>query len=509
VSLRRILLLAVLLVSSCRVHSAPPAHPDPAIVAGWTATCEAIWREELYRDVHDDAAGLASCLERARRGLDAAAIRADVQASAEWREKHGPCPAGERREQGRCVAWLLPLSVDGPIFRTADGTPWVWRGVSAFPHVDAVLDAFAGYNVVRVWLYVTWPGSGWPDVPNVETIRAFLTHCAERRWYVELTLLTDDDPSRLAPMRRLVAELASAPRPPNLLIEIGNEPTTHKRIDTAALRDVLEASGFLYSSGDYEDSARWFGRYLTAHTGRDREWPRRAHDLLEYFTGGGPGAPTDPAHRVSIVADEPIRPDEAPGDLEAKRRDYLAYGAACALLGAGATFHSTSGKWAQLPTDEERLMAMALLEGLTAFPAGSRLGAYRRIDEHGRSLRTYAVGEFMVRIRPTTVEAPESGWAPIDASGITWRRRGSARPFIRGASRESTASSGDRIDSAGHPGRVGRVLRIERVLDPGRREHVRRGRRRIPAGRRLVSVAEVQDARHNPARPRPTGRVFG
>ncbi len=429
-------LLATIAGYRVRPPSTPP-EPSPETIAQWTAACETIWREELYRDIHEDPDGLASCLDRAKRGLDAAAIRADVQGSDEWAEKHGPCPIGFVRVEGRCESVVTPiaaLQIDGPIFRTEQGEPWRWQGVSAFALLDRFtkgedlqpfLDAYRGYNLLRVWLYVPrkeWGDRAW-EPPPLATIRAFLARVARDRWYVELTLLTDDDPARLPWARQLVVDLSAAnPPPPNLFLEIGNEPTTHKQIDTGALRSVLESSPFLFSSGDYEESDRFFGRYLTAHTPRDAEWPRKAHDLLEYFIGGGPKTPADPAHRVPIVADEPIRPDEAPGDLDAKQRDYYAYGATCALLGAGATFHAQTGKWAQLPTDEERVMAAALLAGLSAFPADARLGAYRRIDEGRGSLRTYGMGPYLVRIRPTTPEAPEPGWVARDPWGIAWSR---------------------------------------------------------------------------------------
>ncbi|HMG19499.1 MAG TPA: hypothetical protein VK573_12295, partial [Gemmatimonadales bacterium] len=160
-----------------------------------------------------------------------------------------------------------------------------------------------------------------------------------------------------------------------------------------------------------------FGSHLTAHTRRDDEWPRRAHDLLEYHNGGGPHHRTDPAYRVPCVADEPAKPSDISGN---KEQDYLAYAGTCALLGSGATWHCESGKYALLPTDEERRCAAAFLKGLNAFPDDAPLGHYRRLDEQGGSLRTYAVGNCAVRIRPTTREAPEPGWRSLDPAGILW-----------------------------------------------------------------------------------------
>ena len=319
---------------------------------------------------------------------------------------------------------LQLLSTSGPIF-LAGGQPWRWKGVSAFKllhrfahgeNIQPFLDTFAGFNVLRVWGYVTWPGAGW-DWPALTKIVDFVRYCGEAGWYVELTLLTDDDHSRLNEAR-MVVEALTAAKVSNVLLEAGNEPQTHKNILTREIKAALDASGFLYSSGDYEDSDRFFGSYLTAHTPRDPEWPRKAHDLLEYYTGGGPSAPSDPAHKVPCVADEPMRPDLSGYNVQ----DFRAYFGTAALLGAGATFHFEGGKFGTLPTASEAECAAAALEGLNAFPADAPTKGYRRIDEQGRSLRTYAVGTSMVRVRPLTKDAPEPGWTAIDTDGILWRK---------------------------------------------------------------------------------------
>jgi hypothetical protein len=299
----------------------------------------------------------------------------------------------------RDVPPTVPLTTDGRIFLQA-GQPWRWKGVSAFQLLDRwahgediepFLRAYKGFNVLRVWLYTPrkeWGDSAW-DAPGAPTVRAFLDRVALDGWYVELTLLTDDDPARLPSARALVADLAQAPRPSNLLLEIGNEPRTHKAIDTRAMKAALDASGFLYASGDYEESARAFGSYLVTHTGRDSEWPRRAHDLLEFYTGGGPNDPSDPAHRVPIVADEPAKLQDVGGD---RVNDWRAYFGTVALLGAGGTFHAETGKFARLPTPEESALAAAALEGLNAFPADAPRGGYARLVESiAANLRRRAV----------------------------------------------------------------------------------------------------------------------
>ena len=352
-----------------------------------------------------------------------------------------PWPFGSD-EPSAVVEPLTPLARDRRVF-TKDGKPWTWKGLSAFPWCDRfargddmgpLLDPFQalGYNLLRVWDYVTWEGTGWESQPPDVWI-AFLKAMEQRGFYVELTLMTDDLPHRYAVAEQLVEALAAA-KPPNLVIEIGNEPNIHKNIDVERLRAVCEASGFLYASGLNDVPAeQWFGTYLTAHTPRDYEWPRKCHDLLEYYGGGGPSAPTDPPHPVPCVADEPLQPQRASGgsglayqngDLDKTGQDYRAYFAGCLIMGPGGTFHWEGGKFGLPPTPEEAHCAQESLFGLS-FPPGSSNNGYRRIDEQGKTSRTYidgSPGKSMVRIRPETLTAPESGWTPLDDDGILWTR---------------------------------------------------------------------------------------
>jgi len=205
--------------------------------------------------------------------------------------------------------------------------------------------------------------------------------------------------------------------------EIRNEPQTHSQtISTKRCKPAFDASGAVYASGNYEHSENAFGPYLVAHTQRDSEWPRRCHDLLEYFNGKGPHNVNEPAHKVPCVADEPAKTqDVAPPKAPlTKSDDWRAYFGGCALLGAGATFHSETGKWGQPPTADEAALAKAALEGLDAFPADAPLGNYSRPSDS--SLRTYVVGNYSVRIRPTTDKHPVSGFTRIGSSNILWRR---------------------------------------------------------------------------------------
>lgn len=329
---------------------------------------------------------------------------------------------------GASGAPALPVTPAGAIFHRPDGAPWRYRAVSAFrlcrrfadgEDIQPFLDAYRGWNALRVWDYVGpgWGADAWDACTPAQWL-AFIQHANARGFLVELTLLTDDDPARIEPARRLVRALGQVPTLA-LVLEAGNEPTTHKLIDTHALRGTLESAVFPHSSGDYEDSTRWYGTYYTCHTARTHDWVRRAHDLLEFFTGAGPDQPTHP-HPVPCLGDEPGKLQ----DVGAIPTEWRAYFGACALLGGGACFHAETGKHARVPTDAERRVAAEALVGLLAFPADAPLGPYRRIVEPGQPehARTYVVGDCAVRCQQIGVEFPEPGWTPLDADGILWTR---------------------------------------------------------------------------------------
>jgi len=327
---------------------------------------------------------------------------------------------------------IARLYCDHQVFRQETGAAWRYRGVSAFPFIDrwargddvtSFLAAFPGYNTLRIWPYVPredWGDAAW-DAPSNAVIAECIRWCGTHGWYVELTLLTDDDPHRLPWAQTLVDDLA-AQNLPNLLLEIGNEPLTHKTINCDALRDVCEGSPYLYSSGIYEDETQCFGNYGTAHTPRDSAWARKAHDLMEYYNGAGPNKPHN-GLPWPWVGDEPIRPDQIGGDPRQRALDYRAHGAICSLLGAGATFHFEGGKHLELPTDVERDCAKELLTGLLAYPADAPRGPYNRIVEPGaddQHSRCYVVGPWMARARPPQ-PTPPAGYVALDPEGIICR----------------------------------------------------------------------------------------
>ncbi len=318
--------------------------------------------------------------------------------------------------------------------------PIRYRGFSFFRGIDRiargedvrpVIRAFDGYNVARMWPYVPWDVDGWDAPPNGRIVDA-VRFMEQQGKQVEVTLLTDDNPKRLPWAISLVEALADA-RLSNLLLEIGNEPLTHKRINVEALYTACEQSGYLWASGMYEEEGqrenKIRGYYGCAHPARTVDYARRGHDLIEYFTGAGPDVPWV-GMRAPWIGDEPKRPDESEAELywdgkllTTKVRDYRAHGGVVSLLGAGGTFHYQGGKQALPPNADELACSRAFLAGLLAFPADAPLGGYygtlKEPNAHPDA-RTYPVGPWMTRVWQTG-PVPE-GWTAMDVDGVLCRK---------------------------------------------------------------------------------------
>ena len=308
------------------------------------ADVRAAYQELLFRA--PDADGEAAYDRDLLNGdMTPLTMRANIMQSQEYKDKHQTTPPPTKPPEHVTAP---VLHAEGKIFRRSDNAPWRYIGVSAFQLLDhfakgkdiaPFLAAYTGFNTLRVWPYVPakdWGDKAW-DVQPVDVTKRFLEHVGALGWTVELTLLTDDDSGRLSWAQSFLPQLAASPKPTNVLIEIANEPTTHKNVDTKALKSACDASGFVYASGNYEKSELAFGKYGVAHTPRDSEWPRKAHDLMEYDNGGGPHAPSDPAHKYPWVGDEPAKTQDvaAPAPPLVKPDDWRAYGGTAALLGAG------------------------------------------------------------------------------------------------------------------------------------------------------------------------------
>lgn len=376
---------------------------------------------EYFQSLKDVSVPAAINLWSVARGAyisahDDGTVKADQRLAGGW-ERFTPIAGPAPVEYSR---WY----VSGHLFRDLKGAAVRVMGYSGFPLLRQLADGASTVipviewfrarraNLVRTWAYLPkgHPILGGWEPPSTDQIIQGIQTFRSYGLTTYLTLLTDDDPARIPWAQQTVRALGAAGLD-SLILEIGNEPQIEKHIDTQALRAVCDASGLLYTSGEYADSALWFGSFGDAHTPRDFEWPRKAHDLHEYQVGEGPSYPEEPACPVPWFAGEPIKPTEAPnapqtddrGVMIYRAEDFLAYGATCALLGAGGIFHYEGGKTGQVPSGDDIACCDEFFSGLQAFPADMLgPGSYGRIDEHGATLRTYAKGPYQVRIRPTS-----------------------------------------------------------------------------------------------------------
>jgi hypothetical protein len=318
------------------------------------------------------------------------------------------------------------LYIDSFLIKTESGKEFVYKGFSGFKALNdlskgvdltPLFNYFNEENVIRIFNYTPvadWGTNAW-DVPSINTIRDFIKLCEQNGKHVAMNLLTDDSPTRVLEAINIVNQLAGD-KFPNLMLQIGNKPFTHKNINCLALKDACEKSGYIYSSGIYEDNTKFFGQIWLDHSARDNEWPRKAKNLIDAYNGGGPNNPAEPKLIMPCIEDEPIRPDEC-GYNEL---DFYAYAAICRACGNGATFHYNGGKVNQLPDANDTKCLVAFRKGLNIFSSTSR--AYRRIDELGQTLRTYVFGPNMIRVRPLNKTAPETGWNSLDDFGVCFSR---------------------------------------------------------------------------------------
>jgi hypothetical protein len=326
------------------------------------------------------------------------------------------------------------LTTDRQILRL-DGAPWLWAGCSAFPlcdlfrqgrvsEVDAFINAYPGVRVLRVWDYVGpgWGSAAWNAAPANVWVD-FLGYVRPRGVFVSRTALTDADPARIEPAIRTI-EAITAAGCDNVIHEGGNEPNTHKEIQTHELIPAMQASGMLWGTGDYENSAYFRGNLGRYHPGRSVDFARRAHDAYEYYHGGGPNSPSEPACNFACwINDEPAKLQDVPRDWAA----WWSHIVASLLFGPGFTMHSETGKFGKAPTEEERTLWEFVVKALELIAPDAALGAYRRIDaehEPGQTAlgRTYVIGNYMVRCQQRGTTAPEPGWRPLDDVGVLFTR---------------------------------------------------------------------------------------
>jgi hypothetical protein len=260
----------------------------------------------------------------------------------------------------------FPLRVAGTGFVDAKGTPFVWRGITAFRLAEMVASgheqeatAYLQWaqserlNVVRVLLMARHLFTLTPDAGR-KALPRLLDLAKERGIAVEVVTLADtkdvkvDYETHIREVGRIALEKGNA------FVEIANEPGHHtqdkrlhdptfaKRLADLLPADVIVALGSVEYGEGYAAAD-----YATTHLPRGREWDhvltlRNGAVLVEKL-------------RKPVVSDEPIGAgleyDEGRRDNEPSR--FAAAAALTRLAGMGATFHYEGGLQASIPRGRE------------------------------------------------------------------------------------------------------------------------------------------------------------
>lgn len=407
--------------------SAPP-FPSTSTLKMWIDTIQSIYIQELNRQA--DLDGLANYLGLAYQGWDSDKIRDSVKESQEWHDIHDAPKVVN-------IVQPYPYTINGRLFADKDGTPVSVKGYTAFNLLDLfskghdirpIIEDFPGYNLARVFLYTPvsdWKENAW-DIPSNDEVLDFLQFMEDNSHSVLLCLITDGDSTKLPRIKDLIAYLSGRGLK-NLILQAVNEPNAHDKLDPQLLKSALEVTDIPYSSGEYSDNTKFYGKIWTDHSARSSDWWRKGHNLYEAtITGKGPNNPSEPKLNIPGIEDEPIRPDQCGYDFLGM---YM-YAASCVMFGAGAVFHCQSMELCEPMTSDEVNCCEWFLKGLNVFPSNASLGPYGRIVEPGNepggpteNSRTYIMGQYSLRIKQKGTTHPEGNkWRPLDTFGIAWVR---------------------------------------------------------------------------------------
>lgn len=298
------------------------------------------------------------------------------------------------------------LQIDGTTFRTPDGRPFQWRGITAFRLLDFIADRQEGdarrflawaqsrkLTLVRVLAM----GGGFmelkPQDGRMATSR-LLTLAGEYGLHVELVALagTLEMPVSLDEQLTALGEVLGAH--PNGLLEVANEPTHPSQAPAVGRTDVLLAlaarvpSDVPVALGSIEaDESFAKSDYATWHAPRDTKLDGWAHVL-----GIAQGAAYLQKFRKPVVSDEPIG---AGPKYEAGRRDdtparFRAAALLTRLAGLGATFHYEGGLQARIPEGRELECFEAWNEAWTLLPGDvESQGTFAMAGAPGAAVRDF------------------------------------------------------------------------------------------------------------------------
>ncbi len=280
-----------------------------------------------------------------------------------------PAPAMSARAAARGDAPSAHLSVDGTTFRTPDGRPFHWRGVTAF----RLLEQLASGNGDAVDRYLAWAAGEQLTVVRVLAMAQhlfelppatgrrhlddLLVRAAGRGLYVEIVALADtaDIAVPLEEQVRAVGAIAQAH--PNAIVELANEP--YHQTQRAEVNDVRTLSALLSLVPDEvpvavgaagEPGGITEGDFITYHFPRSSGAGGWGHvrDLVL-------GRDMLARIRKPVVNDEPIGAGAVtvPGRRDSDPVRFEAAALLTRMIGMGATFHYEGGLNAAIPEGRE------------------------------------------------------------------------------------------------------------------------------------------------------------
>lgn len=318
--------------------------------------------------------------------------------------------------------------------------PWKWRGVSAFrlfdewqmgndivPYCQWAL--VNNINILRVFgMYAGALGRLIPDEIDryFYKVRDFLNVMESYGLSLEWVAFADLQRPGLDHLdvqrhyHNLVDVLLGRE---GVVLEICNEPPLNGLDPTTVYTrfgELAQALG-LYNP---ENNTLPVAQYLTDHTPRDDEWPRKAKDILELTKLG---AGSMPPLMVPGICDEPMGIGvDQPGRRSMSKPDMAQYHALAALFGSGSTIHGDFGIECRLPNADEQAVVDAITMSWSAVPEPCQLWEYTAGHLDWCPLENHALREYgmmlgnlatMVRIRPDGPPVARNGWRIVNQTG--------------------------------------------------------------------------------------------
>jgi len=336
---------------------------------------------------------------------------------------------------------LLPLLITAntQFYDVITSKAWKWRGSSAFRLFEMFLkgepiDPFCRWaaansiNILRVFgMYDGGIGRLIPtEYPGYFIkLPQFLNAVGTYGLSVEFVIFADKQTSELVGIntsshyQTMINILRGRV---GTVAEVCNEPFKNGVVPEdiyQPLPDLMQALG----SSDFIDGQIKHADYITMHTDRGAEWPRKAKDMLEVSRQGWENFT---ALQNPCIGDEPLGIGAGSGSRSLVAIDHAAYHGVAALFCSGSTIHSTFGVETRLPIAEEQQCVSAAIVTMKAVPSECATWDYTAghlgdcpLEQQG--LRVYGMinggRAVCVLVRPTGPPIARNGWRIVSRRG--------------------------------------------------------------------------------------------